>query len=667
MDTEKGCDVMSGKITINGQIIDFTDEKNILAVARKAGIDIPTLCYHPELTIVGACRLCVVEIERMGIQASCSTAPADGMVVYTNSERVNKVRKMVLELLLANHDRECTTCDSSGACKLQKYASDYGIKRLRYPNRSQMLALDTSSLAVVRDPNKCILCGLCVRVCKEKQGIGVWDFKNRGSKTEIMAAMDQPLAESACINCGQCIAVCPCGALTSNSSSIQEVWAAIRDPKKTVVCQIAPAPRAALGEEFGLGSVDVTNKIVAALRKVGFDKVFDTVFTADMTTIEESNEFLGRLVKGENLPIFTSCCPGWVKYAEQFHPELLNNLSSCRSPQQMFGSLLKKKYAKDLGVTPEDLFVVSIMPCTAKKYEAKRPEFMTEGSYDVDTVLTTVEAARLFREAGIIFNNLEDSSFDQPMEQGTGSGVLFGATGGVMESVVRYVAGKLLNAEGRVDVEFTRGMEDTKMASINVGDNKLTLAVANGLAAAEALIEKIQSGELNVHAVEIMACPGGCVGGGGQPFQNDREHRLARANEIYNIDSKLVLHKAQDNEDLDKVFEKYWNGCCNHDTHHDLHTHYQPKKRIAGNEIVIKEGEGPEITVCLGESCMRKGSLAVVEKLVSLPVTVKGAFCLENCGEGISIKLKDEILHVTEENVLESIKAKCGGGCSCCS
>lgn len=658
---------MSGKITINGQLIDFTDEKNILAVARKAGIDIPTLCYHPELTVVGACRLCVVEIERMGVQASCSTAPADGMVVYTNSERVNKVRKMVLELLLANHDRECTTCDSSGACKLQKYANDYGIKRLRYPNRAQMVPMDVSSLSVVRDPNKCILCGLCVRVCKEKQGIGVWDFKNRGSRTEIVAAMDQPLAESACINCGQCIAVCPCGALTSNSSSIQEVWAAIRDPKKTVVCQIAPAPRAALGEEFDLGSVDVSGKIVSALRKIGFDKVFDTVFTADMTTIEESNEFLGRLVKGENLPIFTSCCPGWVKYAEQFHPELLNNLSTCRSPQQMFGSLLKKKYAKDLGVTPEDLYVVSIMPCTAKKYEAKRPEFMTEGSYDVDAVLTTVEAARLFREAGIIFKNLEDSRFDQPMEQATGSGVLFGATGGVMESVVRYVAGKLLNAEGRVDVEFTRGMEDTKIANINVGDNKLTLAVANGLAAAEALIEKIQSGELNVHAVEIMACPGGCVGGGGQPYQNDGEHRLARAKEIYNIDSKLTLHKAQDNEDLDKVFEKYWNGCCNHDTHHDLHTHYQSKKRIAGNEIVIKEGEGPEITVCLGEGCMKKGSLAIVEKLVNLPVKVKGAFCLENCGEGISVKVNNEILHVTEENVIDSIKTKCGCSCGCCS
>ncbi len=658
---------MSGKITINGQLIDFTDEKNILAVARNAGIDIPTLCYHPELTIVGACRLCVVEIERMGIQASCSTAPADGMVVYTNSEKVNKVRKMVLELLLANHDRECTTCDSSGACKLQKYASDYGIKRLRYPNRAQMLPLDVSSLSVVRDPNKCILCGLCVRVCKEKQGIGVWDFKNRGSRTEIVAAMDQPLSESACINCGQCIAVCPCGALTSNSSAIQEVWSAIRDPKKTVVCQIAPAPRAALGEEFDLGSVEVTGKIVSALRKVGFDKVFDTVFTADMTTIEESNEFLGRLVKGENLPLFTSCCPGWVKYAEQFHPELLNNLSSCRSPQQMFGSLLKKKYAKDLGVAPEDLFVVSIMPCTAKKYEAKRPEFMTEGSYDVDAVLTTVETARLFREAGIIFKNLEDSRFDQPMEQATGSGVLFGATGGVMESVVRYVAGKLLNAEGRVDVEFTRGMEDTKIASINVGDNKLTLAVANGLAAAEALIEKIQSGELNVHAVEIMACPGGCVGGGGQPFQNNSEHRLARAKEIYNIDSKLVLHKAQDNEDLDKIFEKYWNGCCNHETHHDLHTHYQAKKRIAGNEIVIKDGEGPEITVCLGEGCLKKGSLAIVEKLANLPVKVKGAFCLESCGEGISVKVNNEILHVTEDNVIDSIKAKCGCSCGCCS
>ncbi|GAB6181121.1 [FeFe] hydrogenase, group A [Desulfotomaculum defluvii] len=647
---------MSGKITINGQVIDFTDEKNILAVARKAGIDIPTLCYHPELTIAGACRLCVVEIERMGIQASCSTAPADGMVVSTNSEKVNKVRKMVLELLLANHDRECTTCESSGACKLQKYASDYGIKRLRYPNRSTMAPLDISSLSITRDPNKCILCGLCVRVCKEKQGIGVWDFKNRGSRTEIVAGMDQSLAESACINCGQCIAVCPCGALTSNSSAIQEVWAAINDPKKTVVCQIAPAPRAALGEEFNLGSVEVTGKIITALRKIGFDKVFDTVFAADMTTIEESNEFLGRLVKGENLPLFTSCCPGWVKYAEQFHPELLNNLSSCRSPQQMFGSVLKKKYAKELGISPQDMFVVSIMPCTAKKYEAKRPEFTTEGTYDVDAVLTTVEAAKMFREAGIIFSALEDSEFDQPMQQATGSGVLFGATGGVMESVIRYVAGKLLNANGRIDIEFTRGMQDTKIASINVGENKLNLAVVNGLAATEELIQKIQAGELNIQAVEVMACPGGCVGGGGQPFQNDLEHRKARAKEIYHIDSKLELHKAQDNDDLNNIFEKYWGGCCNHDTHHELHTHYQPKKRVAGNEMIIQDVDGPEITVCLGEGCIKKGALSVVENLVGLPFKVKGVFCLENCGDGVSIKVNDKIINVSPENVLDAIK-----------
>lgn len=395
----------TGKVTIDGQIIEINGAKNILELARRSGIELPTFCYHSELSIYGACRLCMVEVERMGLVASCSTPPADGMIIYTSTERVRRLRRMIIELLLANHDRECPTCGKSTVCKLQKLAKQFGVNKVRFGSRDVKLPIDDTSSSIIKDPNKCILCGDCVRVCKEIQGIGVWDFAHRGSKTEVTTAFGKNLSEVACVNCGQCVTVCPTGALIVKPE-IEKAWQAIYDTNKTVVVQIAPAVRVALGEEFNLESSDkVTGKMVAALKKIGVDKVFDTIFSADLTTIEESMELLHRLENGGKLPLFTSCCPGWIKYCEQTHADLLGNLSTCRSPQQMFGSLVKKHYAKHIGKKPDEVVCISIMPCTAKKFEAKRPEFTTEGVADVDIVLTTVELAQMIKESGILFED----------------------------------------------------------------------------------------------------------------------------------------------------------------------------------------------------------------------------------------------------------------------
>ncbi len=662
----------TGKVTIDGKIVEINGAKNILELARRTGIELPTFCYHSELSVYGACRLCMVEVDKMGLVASCSTPPADGMVVRTNTERVRRLRRMIIELLLANHDRECTTCGKSTTCKLQKLAKQFGVSKVRFGSRDVKLPIDESGSSIIKDPNKCILCGDCVRMCKEIQGIGVWDFAHRGSNTVVTTAFDKKLSDVACVNCGQCVTVCPTGALTVKSE-IEKAWQAIYDSEKTVVVQIAPAVRVALGEEFGLvgKSEQVTGKMVAALKKMGADKVFDTLFSADLTTIEESMELLERLKAGEKLPLFTSCCPGWIKYCEQNHADLLTNLSSCRSPQQMFGSLVKKHYAKKIQKDPKDVICISVMPCTAKKFEAKRPEFTTDNVPDVDIVLTTVELAQMIKESGILFEELEPVGFDNPLGMGSGSALLFGSSGGVMESVVRFVAGYTAGEDiGRVDFEPVRGTDGIKEAEVEVSGEKLKLAVVNGLGNAEKLIQRIKNGEASYHAVEVMCCPAGCIGGGGQPEVNDTAARIQRMKEIYRLDATNQVHKAQDNIYVNKILTEWFEGPATVGTHHDLHTCYTPRRRITGKPIEVNatKGEGSvQVQVCVGTGCYLRGSYDIMSKFNELIkeldleglVRLTGTFCLEQCDKGVSIKVGDEIITgVTLENAEQIFKSQ---------
>ncbi|WXJ95119.1 NADP-reducing hydrogenase subunit HndD [Neomoorella carbonis] len=579
--------VTTGKVTVDGEIVEINGAKNLLEVVRRAGVELPTFCYHSELSVYGACRMCMVEVEGQGLVASCSTPPADGMKIYTNTPRTRRLRRMVIELLLANHDRECTTCERSGSCKLQHLARQLGVTEVRFGRRDKRSPADRTSPALIKNPNKCILCGDCVRMCKEIQGVGIWDFAYRGSKTHVTTAFNKPLAEVACVNCGQCVAVCPTGALAVKSE-VNQVWEAIQDPNKTVVVQVAPAVRVAIGEEFGLKPGEkATRQMVAALKKLGFDRVFDTTFAADMTTTEEALELLDRLRRQEKLPLFTSCCPAWVKYAEQFHADLLDNLSTCRSPQQMFGSLVKKYYAREIGKNAREMVCVSVMPCTAKKFEARRPEFTTAGVRDVDFVLTTVELVQMIKEAGIVFNELEPEVFDNPLGMGSGAGVIYGASGGVMEAVVRFLYGHLDSADdsGRVNFLPVRGFQGIKEAELTINGQNLKLAVVNGLTNAEALIQRVTRGEVFYHAIEVMACPGGCLGGGGQPVPNDTTTRIERMKGLYRLDRGEQIHRPQDNVFVTRAFERWFNGPNNARTHRDLHTRYYPRESTSGKPV----------------------------------------------------------------------------------
>ncbi|HHT48388.1 MAG TPA: 2Fe-2S iron-sulfur cluster binding domain-containing protein [Firmicutes bacterium] len=654
-------------VLIDGQVVELNGEKNILELTRKIGIEIPTFCYHSELSLYGACRMCVVEVEGRGIMASCSTPPAPGMKILTNSPRVQRVRRTVLELLLANHDRECTTCDRNGSCKLQELANRFGVKKIRFGERDVKLPLDHSSHSLVRDPNKCILCGDCVRMCAEVQGIGVLDFSGRGSNTVVTPAFHKNLADVECVNCGQCGAVCPTGAIVVKDDT-DRAWAAIHDPEKMVVVQVAPAVRVALGEEFGLPAGEiVTGKVVAALKRLGFDKVFDTSITADLTVIEETHEFITRLQKGEKMPQFTSCCPAWVKYAEHNAAEYLKNLSSCRSPQQMFGSLVKKYWAQEIGKQPEDIIVVSIMPCTAKKYEAALPQFATDGVPDVDLVLTTQELARMIREAGLVFDQLDIESFDTPFGFTTGAGVIFGATGGVAEAVLRaaheFVTGQPID---QINFEAVRGFADRKEATVEIAGQEIKVAVVHGLANAKALLQEIKEGKADYHIIEVMACPGGCVGGAGQPISPTMETKKERAKGIYNADKLSQLRKAQDNPVVGKFYER-WLAKPNSDAAHDaLHTAYSNRGRISGEEIKLMTSQEPDqldIAVCVGTCCYLNGAYDTLQKFMKLAadselkerINLHATFCLEKCEQGPVIKVDDEIINGVTPDRVEKI------------
>ena len=548
-------------MTINNRRVTFTNERNVLSVIRKSGIDLPTFCYHSELSTYGACRMCVVEDDRGKIFASCSEVPRDGMVIYTNTPRLQHHRKMIIELLLAAHCRDCTTCAKNGVCTLQKLSRQLGSKRVRFENNKKQLPLDTSSECVIRDPNKCILCGDCVRTCDEIQGLGILDFAFRGSKMQVTPAFNKDLAQTDCVGCGQCRAVCPTGAI-SIKQNVEPVWAALADKNIRVVAQIAPAVRVAVGDKFGIKKGENTlGRLVAALRRIGFDEVYDTNFGADLTVMEESKELVERLESGENLPLFTSCCPAWVKFCENRYPEFRKNISTCRSPQEMFGALLKEEARmnaakeREEGREPGKTMVVSIMPCTAKKAEITRPEHFTDGEQNVDYVLTTTEITRMIQEAGIDLAQVQPEALDMPFGLSSGAGAIFGVTGGVTEAVLR----RLINsnrAEDLEEISFSgiRGVDGIKEAKVNLNGREVKIAVVNGLHCAEDLLDKMKAGEVHYDFVEVMACKRGCIAGGGQPVPIGPRTKKARLEGIYKIDSMAQIKLSNENPIITEVY-----------------------------------------------------------------------------------------------------------------
>ena len=644
-------------VNIDGREVPINGERNLLELIRKADIDLPTFCYHSDLSVYGACRLCLVDIAGRGIQGACSTPPEPGLKIRTQTEEIREIRKLSIELLLANHERECTTCAKSAACQLQDVARKLGIDQVRFKPLHQAKPVDRSSLSLVRDPNKCVLCGDCVRFCAEIQGIGAIDFAYRGHDAAVLPAFGKDLGAGECVNCGQCAAVCPTGALTPRSE-IEEVWKALNNPAKTVVVQIAPAVRVAIGELFGMPPGESTRgQMVAALKRLGFDRVYDTSFSADLTVIEEANEFLARKTKGEKLPLFTSCCPGWVKFAEQYFPELLPNLSTCKSPQQMLGALAKETLPAELGVKKADLVMVSIMPCTAKKFEAKRPEMAADGVADVDHVLTTQELARMIEEAGLRFTRLKPESFDMPMGFKTGAGVIFGNSGGVSEAVLRYASEKVTGRKlDNPDFPAVRGEDGLRIVEIPVDGITLKLGIVHGLKNARTLAEKARRGKCDLDLIEVMACPGGCIGGAGQPVSRDPDIRKLRTQGLYDVDKNMELHKSQENHFVTECYQKHLGEIGGQNAHRLLHTHYHNRRRICDQDIAL--GEGPagskvKVKVCTGTSCFLKGSQQILRDVLEQvqkeqlqdDVDVSASFCFEKCSQGPTVSVDGTQIH----------------------
>ena len=573
-------------VKINGVELEVPKGTTVLEAAHMAGFEIPTLCYMKEINEIGACRICVTEVnEGRGFRlvAGCVYPCSNNMEILTSSPKVIESRKRTLELILSTHDRKCLTCVRSGNCELQKLAKDYGVEDATvYDGVKNEYEVDNSAAHMYRDNNKCILCRRCVAVCAKTQGIGVIGANERGFKTYIGSAFDMGLGETSCVSCGQCIAVCPVGAL-SEKDYTKEVLAAIADPEKTVLVQTAPAVRAGLGECFGnpIGT-NVEGKMAAALRRLGFDKVFDTDFAADLTIMEEANEFLDRFTNGGTLPLITSCSPGWVKFCEHYYPDLLDHISSCKSPQQMFGATAKTYYAQKMGLDPKNIVMVSIMPCTAKKFEIGRPDQSAAGVPDVDYALTTRELGRMIERAGILFNSLPDEKFDDPLGISTGAGVIFGATGGVMEAALR-TAVYTLTGENVTDLPEVRGTKAIKEATYNVAGNDVKVIVTSGLANARKVLDDIRAGKCDAQFVEVMACPGGCVNGGGQPqvpmgIRNFVDIREERAKVLYNLDKSMPLRQSHENPAIKKVYEEFFEKPGSHKAHEVLHTSYVKRK-----------------------------------------------------------------------------------------
>ncbi|MDM8534530.1 NADH-dependent [FeFe] hydrogenase, group A6 [Clostridiaceae bacterium HSG29] len=576
------------EISINGKKIEVPSNYTILEAAKANGFKIPTLCYLKDINEIGACRMCVVEIEgARSLQASCVLPVRDGMKIKTNSKRVRESRKTTMELLLANHNRECLMCNKNGYCELQKISEELGIQEVRFEGAKREGVYDDISPSIVRDSSKCILCGRCVNVCKNVQGIGILDFVNRGFETVVAPAFEFSLTDVPCISCGQCIIACPTGALTEKDNT-DLVFEAIEDDDIHVVVQTAPAVRAALGELFGYEiGTGVTGKMVASLRALGFDKVFDTNFGADLTIMEEGTELIGRIKNGGKLPLITSCSPGWVNYCERFYPEFLENTSSCKSPHQMFGAIVKSYYAEKTNIDPRKIVVVSVMPCVAKKGESLREEMQNNGLRDVDIVITTRELGKMIKSSGIDFNSLQDEEADKILGDYTGASVIFGATGGVMEAALRTVA-EVLTGQDLPEVEYNsvRGMKGIKEADIQIGDLTVRAAIAHGTENASILLERIKSGEKNYDFIEIMGCPGGCVNGGGQPFvtaeiRNSIDIAVERAKVLYSEDKGLPLRKSHKNPEIVELYKDFLGEPNSHLAHELLHTHYSKKEKYS--------------------------------------------------------------------------------------
>ena len=573
-------------LTIDGESIKVKEGTTILQAAKKAGIDIPTLCFLKDINEVGDCRMCIVEVEgRRGFATSCIEKVKEGMVVHTHTPNVLEARRVILDLIISNHHKDCLTCTRSGNCELQVLATKFNVLNVEYPGEMSKHRIDDKSPAIVRDFNKCILCRRCVATCKNVQGIGAIDCINRGFESCISTVGDHSLNDVNCTFCGQCIQSCPTGAL-HEKESLNEVWVKLKDPDTYVVVQTAPSIRVALGEEFGMDiGTNVEGKMITALKRLGFDKVFDTNTGADFTIMEEANEFVERFKAEDNLPMMTSCCPGWVRYIEENYPELLPHLSSCKSPHQMFGALIKSYYAKKENIDPSKIYVVSVMPCIAKKFERERPEMKNNGLYDVDNVITTRELAKMIKQANINFEKLEDSKFDDPMGEATGAGAIFGTTGGVMEAALRTAQDLLTGKDlDRINFEAVRGGKGIKKATVNIAGKEIKVVAASGLKNARTILEEIKQGKADYQFIEIMACPGGCIMGGGQPIKSSKirsevDVRKLRAESLYTIDEKSTIRKSHENPVLKKIYKDYLEEPGSYRAHKLLHTHYQARPK----------------------------------------------------------------------------------------
>ena len=573
-------------LTIDGQSVKTKKGSTILEAARSAGIDIPTLCFLKDIHQTGDCRMCIVEVEgRRGFTTSCITKVDEGMVVHTNTPEIIEARRVILDLTISNHHVECLTCVRSGNCELQQVAKKLNMNTIEFEGEKKDYEIDDLSPSIVRDPNKCILCRRCVAACKNVQKIGAIECINRGFESCISTVEGKSLNDVNCTFCGQCIQACPTGAL-HEKETIDEVWEKLKDPDCYVVVQTAPAVRAALGEEFGMEiGTNVTGKMVTALRRLGFNKVFDTNTGADFTIMEEANEFVERFSNGGVLPMITSCSPGWVKYIEMNYPELLPHVSSCKSPHQMFGAILKSYYAEKEGIDPHKMYVVSVMPCIAKKFERQRNEMQNDEMYNVDNVITTRELARMIKQANLEFTMLPDSEFDSPMGEATGAAAIFGTTGGVMEAALRTAQDTLTGEDlDKIDFEAVRGGDGIKRATVNIAGKDIKVVAASGLGNAREIMEEIKSGKADYQFVEIMACPGGCVMGGGQPIRTSKERmdvdvRKLRADCLYSIDERSTIRKSHDNPVVKKIYEEFFEKPGSHKAHELLHTDYVKREK----------------------------------------------------------------------------------------